>query len=194
MLLKTIIADVRSNVDHTRRSGLGYWARVFGKLLFTPTVQVVVMFRISTALYKFPPTRPFAFILRSMAVVWGGTELHPAAQIGPGLCLIHSQKVLIADGVKIGKDARISHGVSIGGDTGRGAAGIVGYPVLGDNVTIALDSIVLGPVTIGDGAVISAQSLVVRDVPARAVVAGSPARVVRMLEPVEALETSKESE
>lgn len=182
MLLKTIVADVRSNVDPSQRVGLKYWARVFGKLLFAPAVQVVVIFRISTALYRFKLTRPLAFILRSFTIVWGGTEIHPSAKIGPGFCLVHSQKILIGDGVTIGRNARISHGVSIGGDTGRGAAAVTGWPVLGDGVAIALDSIVLGPVTIGDGAIISAQSLVVRDVPARAVVAGSPARVVRLLD------------
>lgn len=182
MLLKTIIADVRSNVDHTRREGLNYWARVFGKLLFAPAVQVVVIYRISAALYRFRITRPFAFILRSFTIVWGGTEIHPGAVVGPGMCLVHSQKVLIGAGVTIGSDVRISHGVSIGGDTGRGASGVVGWPVLGDGVTIALDSIILGAVTIGDGAVISAQSFVVRDVPAHALVAGSPARVVRHLD------------
>lgn len=183
MLLKTIVVDVRSNVDPSRRAGLDYWARVFGKLLFAPAVQVVVIFRISAALYRFKLTRPFAFILRSFTIVWGGTEIHPGAVIGPGLSLVHSQKILIGEGVRIGRDARISHGVSIGGDTGRGASGLTGWPVLGDGVTIALDSIVLGPVTIGDGAVICAQSFVVRDVPAHAMVAGSPARVVRLIDP-----------
>jgi acetyltransferase-like isoleucine patch superfamily enzyme len=51
--------------------------------------------------------------------------------------------------------------------------------VIGDDVTIALDSIVLGPVTIGDGALIAAQSLVLHDVPAHSVARGSPAKVVR---------------
>lgn len=183
MLLRTLVADLESHVDSTRRSGLDYWARVVGKLVFAPAVQVVVIFRISALLYKSPLTRPVSFILRAFTIVWGGTEIHPAAQIGAGLCLVHSQKVLIGEGVVIGKDARISHGVSIGGDAGRyGPQDLAGWPTIGDGVTIALDSIVLGPVTIGDGAVIGAQSFVVKDVPARSVVAGSPARVVRNLD------------
>lgn len=181
-MLQTILADVRSHVD-ARRSTASFWARVIGKLLFAPAVQVVVIYRISSACYRFAPTRPFAFLLRSVCIVWGGTEIHPAAQIGPGLCLVHSQKVLIGEGVRIGANARISHGVSIGGDAGRyGNASYAGWPVIGDDVTIALDSIVLGPVTVGDGAVVSAQSLVVRDVPPGGVVAGSPARLVRMVD------------
>lgn len=183
MLIRTILADMTSHIDSSKRTGLDYWARVIGKLLFTPAVQVVVVYRISALLYRNPLTRPLAFILRSFTIVWGGTEIHPAAVIGPGFCLVHSQKVLIGEGVRIGRDVRISHGVSIGGDPGRGGPSTyAGWPTLGDGVTIALDAIVLGPVTIGDGAFVSAQSFVVKDVPPRGVVAGSPARLVRRLD------------
>ena len=146
-------------------------------------MQVVVLFRIGSFLYQWPITRPISYILRSFSIVWGGTEIHPSAKIGPGFCLVHSQKIVIGSDVTIGRDARISHGVSIGGDTGRGLGqDSSGSPVIGDHVTIALDSIVLGPVTIGDHAIIAAQSLVVRDVPAYTVAAGSPARSVRRLD------------
>lgn len=181
MLVRTIMADLKSNVSE-ERPPFSFWARVIGKLLFAPAVHVVVLYRFSSWLYRFVPTRPLAYVLRSVGIVWGGTEIHPAAQIGPGFCLVHSQKILIAKGVRIGRNARISHGVSIGGDTGRGSsASMRGWPVIGDNVTIALDAIVLGPVTVGDGAFIAAQAFVVKDVPPRTVVAGSPARVVRRL-------------
>ncbi|MEO6606715.1 MAG: hypothetical protein ABIN55_14015, partial [Aeromicrobium sp.] len=131
---------------------------------------------------------------RGFTIVWGGTEIHPSASIGPGFCLVHSQKVVIGADVRIGRDVRISHGVSIGGDTGRGGPGEpVGSPVLGNDVTVSLDSIILGPVTVGDGAVVGAQALVVRDVPAFAVVAGSPARVVRIIEPESNLTESTNS-
>ncbi|MDZ5620001.1 hypothetical protein SFC88_04160 [Nocardioides sp. HM23] len=172
---------MRVHVD-PRQPKLSYWAKVIGKALASPAVQVVVMYRISHVLYQNRLTRPFSFLLRSAAVVWGGTEIHPAAEIGPGLCLVHSQKILIAEGVRIGRNARISHGVSIGGDTGRGGPlSMAGWPTIGNNVTIALDSIVLGALTIGDEAFIGAQSFVVKDVPPRCVAMGSPARVVRKL-------------
>jgi len=183
VLIQTILADMASHVDARHNKGAKFWVKAVGKLLFAPAVQVVVVYRISAALYQNPLTRPLAFILRSFTIVWGGTEIHPAARIGPGLCLAHSQKVLIGEGVTIGSNVRISHGVSIGGDTGRGGPkDNVGWPVVGDGVTIALDAIVLGPVTIGDGAFVVAQSFVVKDVPPKAVVAGSPARIVRMLD------------
>lgn len=181
-MLATILADLKAHVD-PRQSALVFWAKVIGKLLIDPAAQVVVLYRISHALYRPLPTRPFAFLLRSAAVVWGGAEIHPAAQIGPGLCLTHSQMVVIGEGVTIGAHVRISHGVSIGGDPGRGTAeALAGWPVLGDGVSVGLHAIVLGPITVGDHAVISAQAMVVRDVPAHGVVAGSPARLVKMLD------------
>lgn len=181
-MFRTILADLRAHV-HPQLPPVLYWTTLVGKSLVTPAIHVVVLYRLSTVLYRFPPTRPLSFVLRSIAIVWGGTEIHPGAEIGPGLRLMHSQKVVIAGGVRIGSNVRISHGVSIGSDTGRSAAKSAGNPVIGDDVTIALDSIVLGAVTIGDRARISAQSLVVRDVPAGGVVAGSPARLVGRDEP-----------
>jgi serine O-acetyltransferase len=183
VLIQTILADMASHIDARHNKGAKFWVKAVAKLLFAPAVQVVVIYRISSALYQNPLTRPLAFILRGFSIVWGGTEIHPAAKIGPGLCLVHSQKVLIGEGVTIGSNVRISHGVSIGGDTGRGGPQeMAGWPTVGDGVTIALDSIVLGPLTIGDGAFIAAQSFVVKDVPPKAVVAGSPARGVRILD------------
>jgi serine O-acetyltransferase len=179
-VLRLLLADLRSNVSPLWPAPL-YWPRVIGKALFAPTAHVVILYRLSTACYAFVLTRPLAYVLRSIAVVWGGTEIHPSARIGPGLCLVHSLKVVIGPGVQIGANARIGHGVTIAGDTGP--TGVrserTGIPVLGDNVTVALDSIILGPVTIGDGAFVAAQSLVLHDVPAGAIVRGSPAKVVR---------------
>jgi serine O-acetyltransferase len=183
-VFKTIVADLRSNADPSRRTGLDYWSRVLGKAIFAPTVHVVVLYRISSTLYQWRITRPISFILRSMSVVWGGTEIHPSVRIGPGFCLIHSVKVIIAANVTIGEDVRISHGVSIGGDPGRGARDTetIIAPVIGDHVTIGMDSIIMGPVTVGDHSVIGAQSLVIHDIPAYSVAAGSPARVLRRLD------------
>jgi serine O-acetyltransferase len=183
VLGETIMADLRAAVDSRRGTGLRYWVRVFGRAAITPATHCIVMYRISAALYRNPLTRPFAFLLRGMSVVWGGAEIHPAAKIGPGLLLNHSQMVVIGEGVTIGRNVRISHGVSIGGDVGRGASeAAAGWPVIGDGVSIGLHAIVMGPLTVGDHAVISAQALVVRDVAPHTLVAGSPARIVKKLD------------
>lgn len=183
VLFKAILADMRSHIDARHNNGVVFWLKVFGKAILTPAIHVVIAYRVSHLLYQYKITRPLAFLLRSFTIVWGCTEIHPAATIGPGLCLVHSQKVLIGAGVIIGRDARISHGVSIGSDTGPFIKEeLVGWPVLGDGVTVALDAIIIGPVRIGDCAFITARSMVTKDVPARGVVAGSPARLVRILD------------
>lgn len=188
MLIQTILADLRATTDERRRreSAAREWARVIGKAFLSPSSHCAVLFRISSALYQYRLLRPLAFAVRTMSVVWGGTEIHPAAQIGPGLCLVHSQKILIGEGVVIGAHARICHGVSIGGDLGRGMEGKQSdWPRFGDNVTIGMDAIIMGPVTVGDGAVIGAQALVIKDVPPHAIVSGSPATIRRYTDAAE---------
>jgi len=163
-------------------TGWHYWIRVVAKALFTPAIHVTVLYRISAALYKFPLTMPLSFPLRTIAIIWAGTEIHPSVKIGPGLCIVHSQKVVIGPDVVIGSNLRIHHGCTIAGDLGRGVTPGTSCPVLGDDVTIGLDAYVMGPVTVGDGAIIGAQSLVNRDVAAYTLVAGSPAKVIRELD------------
>jgi acetyltransferase-like isoleucine patch superfamily enzyme len=68
----------------------------------------------------------------------------------------------------------------------RAAAEVSARPIrIGANVWIGFDCCVLPGVTIGDGAVIGARSVVVADVPALSVAVGNPARVIRQLEPCE---------
>ena len=179
-VLRTILADLKSNVDHTREAGLNYWARVVGKLLFAPNVQVVVVYRLSSFLYRFTPTKPLAYLLRGLTVVWGGTEIHPAAVIGPGLCLVHSHKVVIGAGVRMphsfGSAMESLSAVILGGTV---RPTVPGGPASGTMSRFRWMQSIPGPLTIGDGAVVGAQSFVVTDVPARTLVVGAPARVVR---------------
>lgn len=177
-MLRTILADIAAHANPVRRTGWRFWLQVFGKAVFSPAVHTTILFRLSTVLYRHLLTRPFAFALRTFSVVWGGTEIHPAATIGPGMCIVHSQKVLIGEGVVIGNNARICHGVSIGGDIGR--MGASGWPHIGDNVFIGMDVIIMGDVKIGDRVRLGAQSLVIKDVPDDAIVAAAPALIKRM--------------
>jgi chloramphenicol O-acetyltransferase type B len=54
-----------------------------------------------------------------------------------------------------------------------------GDPRIGNDVWIGMEAMIMPGVTIGDGAIIAARSLVTRDVPAYSMVAGTPARVIR---------------
>jgi serine O-acetyltransferase len=103
------------------------------------------------------------------------------AHLGRGLTLDHyALGVVIHPNVTIGDDCRIYHQVTIAGEMPVGAKERV---VIGDRVTIGTHAVILprpyAGLTIGDDAVIGAGAVVTRDVPAGAVVAGVPARVIR---------------
>jgi serine O-acetyltransferase len=103
-----------------------------------------------------------------------GIQLSPWARIGPGLYIGHSGGIWVAPGTVMGRECNLSQGVTlgIGGTMRRGA------PRLGDRVWVGPKATVSGPVHVGDGAVIGANSLVVSNVPERGVAIGVPARVV----------------
>lgn len=175
-----IRADLMANADRKRQPAPVYWARVVGKLLVTPQVQVVVLFRIGHALAA-TPLRPLAFLLRSLGLMIAGAELHPDAEIGPGFALVHSSGVVIGGGVVAGRDLRVAQGVTLG-EPGRGAPEETwGFPTLGDHVTLGANATVLGRRSLGDGCVVGANSVVTRDVPGLTLVVGSPAKPVREL-------------
>lgn len=75
----------------------------------------------------------------------------------------------------------ISENVTIRDDDGHTVAGRPrqGKIVIGDNVWIGLNSIVLKNVTIGDGAIVAAGSVVTKDVAPATLVGGNPARLIR---------------
>lgn len=177
-MLSTIEADLRANVDATQRTGLRFWLWVLGKAAFTPQVHVVVLHRLASGL-RGTPLAPLAYLLRTIGLAWSGAEIHPDARLGPGFALVHSSGVVIGPGVRTGARCRVHQGVTLG-DPGLGEPGKGGFPTLGDGVLLGAHAVVLGARSIGDGAVVGANSVVTSDVPAGAIVAGSPARVVRM--------------
>ncbi|MDO7867864.1 serine O-acetyltransferase [Nocardioides jiangxiensis] len=173
-----IAADLKANVDHTRVPGPLFWVKVIGKLVVTPQVQVVVLYRIGQALAR-TPLRPLAFVLRAWGVMISGAEIHPDARIGPGFALMHSSGVVIGGGVVAGRGLRMAQGATLG-EPGRGGDPAAwGFPVVGHHVTIGANATVVGPRHLGDGCVVGANSVVTRDVPELTVVGGMPAKELK---------------
>jgi len=110
---------------------------------------------------------------------------HARLSIGKGTYLNRNTNVICYDRVQIGRDCAISWDVVIMDTDLHDWPGIVqnnAPVVIGDGVWIGCRAIILKGVTIGDGAVVAAGSIVARNVPARALVAGQPARILRYLD------------
>lgn len=104
-----------------------------------------------------------------------GIEIHPGATIGRRFFIDHGMGVVIGETALIGDDCTLYHGVTLGGTSwNKGKR----HPTLERGVVIGAGAKVLGPITLGEGAKVGSNAVVVRDVPARATAVGIPARIV----------------
>ena len=104
-----------------------------------------------------------------------GAEIHPAAQIGPGFCLVHSVGVVIGARARIGSYFTCFQNVTIG-DSSKGD----GMPTIGDWVTASAGAKILGGINVGSGTTIGANAVLLRDTPDGSVAVGIPARIARV--------------
>lgn len=104
-----------------------------------------------------------------------GIEIHPGAKIGRRFFIDHGMGVVIGETSEIGDDCTLYHGVTLGGTSwNKGKR----HPTLGNRVVVGAGAKILGPITIGDGAKIGSNAVVVKDVPPGATAVGIPARVL----------------
>ncbi len=104
-----------------------------------------------------------------------GIEIHPGAKIGRRLIIDHGSGVVIGETAEIGDDVYLYHQVTLGGTS---TEAVKRHPTVGNNVIIGAGAKVLGAITIGDGARIGANAVVVAPVPPGTTVVGIPARPV----------------
>ncbi len=104
-----------------------------------------------------------------------GIEIHPGAKIGKHFFIDHGMGVVIGETAEIGDDVTIYHGVTLGGVTWDK---VKRHPTLEDKVVIGSGAKILGPFTVGAGAKIGSNSVVVKEVPPHATVVGIPGKVV----------------
>jgi serine O-acetyltransferase len=107
--------------------------------------------------------------LKQLAVKLGFTV--PRHVFGPGLSLAHYGSIVVNGNARVGRNARIHSDVNIGELHGKA-------PRIGDDVYIAPGAKLFGDIEVGDGAIIGANAVVNRDVPAHSAVGGVPARVI----------------
>ena len=107
-----------------------------------------------------------------------GCDINPSTKIGTGFKIFHSAHAsVVSPGTIIG-----NNNVSLRQNTTIGAKGFDGAeksPIIEDNVTIGPNVCIIGDITIGEGTIIGAGAVVVKDVPAHTIVVGNPAKVIK---------------
>ena len=139
-------------------------------------VQALLSYRVAHALDDAGvPLVPMALAYGSRAVT--GIEIHPAARIGDDFFIDHGSGVVIGETAEIGDRVTLYQGVTLGG---TGFARGKRHPTVGDNVTVGSGAKLLGPIEVGHGAKIGANTVVIEDVPPNSTVVGNPGHPVRV--------------
>jgi serine O-acetyltransferase len=172
-----VVSEVRADVSAARdRDPAAQGVSTFEILSSWAGVQALLAHRAAHALMEAGvPVLPRAIAYLTRAVT--GVEIHPAAVIGGEFFIDHGAGVVIGETTRIGDRVTLYQGVTLGG-TGfqRGKR----HPTLGDNVTVGSGAKLLGPIDVGDGAKVGANTVVVEDVPPGATVVGNPGHPVRV--------------
>jgi serine O-acetyltransferase len=143
-------------------------------LLCYPSLHAVMFHRVAHPLWQ-RGWRTLARFISQVARWLTGIEIHPGAQIGRKLLIDHGMGVVIGETAVVGDNVTLYQQVTLGGvslNPGKR------HPTIEDDVVIGAGAAVLGPFTVGRGARIGANAVVLRGVPAGATMVGVPARQV----------------
>jgi serine O-acetyltransferase len=176
-MIRRFLSEVKADVSAARdRDPAAQNVSTFEILTSWAGVQALLAHRAAHALLqRGVPLAPRTIAYLTRAIT--GVEIHPAAEIGREFFIDHGSGVVIGETARIGNRVTLYQGVTLGG-TGfqRGKR----HPTLGDNVTVGSGAKLLGPIAVGDGAKIGANTVVVEDVPPAATVVGNPGHPVRV--------------
>ncbi|MEU9313568.1 serine O-acetyltransferase EpsC [Streptomyces sp. NPDC048256] len=164
-MLRTLGEDLRTVVERDPS------VRGRAEAVLHPALPAVWSHRVAHRLHR-RGLRLSARALMVLARAVTGVEIHPGAELGRRVFIDHGAAVVIGETARVGDDVTIYHRVTLGAvgwwhDNAR-AEGARRHPAVGDGVVLGTGATVLGPVDIGSGAIVGAQALVVRDVPAKA--------------------------
>lgn len=151
---------------------------LFEAIFCYPSLKAILYHKVAHRLYK-KDKFTISRIISQRARKVTGIEIHPGAIIGESLFIDHGMGVVIGETAQIGNNVLMYHGVTLGG-TGL-EKGVKRHPTVEDDVIIGAGAKVLGPITIGKGAKIGANAVVLKDVPPYSTAVGIPARIINKL-------------
>jgi serine O-acetyltransferase len=175
--LRRVVNEVTADVASARdRDPAARGVGTFEILSSWAGVQALLSHRVAHALYEVGmPLVPRTMAFASRAVT--GVEIHPAARIGAEFFIDHGSGVVIGETAEIGNRVTLYQGVTLGG---TGFARGKRHPTIEDDVTVGSGAKLLGPITVGHGAKVGANTVVIEDVPPGTTVVGNPGHPVRV--------------
>jgi serine O-acetyltransferase len=175
--LARVAGELRRDVESARERDPAARGVGPGEILASwPGVHALLVHRVAHALHGAGvPVVPRSLAYASRTLT--GIEIHPAASIGDGFFIDHGMGVVVGETAEIGDNVTLYQGVTLGG---TGFATGKRHPTVQDNVTIGSGAKLLGPITVGHGAKVGANSVVVHDVPPNSTVVGNPGHPVKV--------------
>ncbi|GKT11716.1 MAG: serine O-acetyltransferase [Thiomicrorhabdus sp.] len=168
-MFKRLRSDIRCVFDRDPAA-----RNTFEVLTTYPGLHALLWYRVGHSLWGMK-LKWLARFISTIARLFTGIEIHPAAKIGERLFIDHGMGVVIGETAEIGNDCTLYHGVTLGGTSWQKGKR---HPTLGDGVVVGAGAKVLGPIEVGDNARIGSNAVVVKDVASGKTVVGIPGREV----------------
>lgn len=151
--------------------GTGAWRTFLESILLDSGFQALAAYRMGSSFRRWGwPVLPAVF--RRWAIGSCSVDILPQARIGGGCYIAHGLGLVVGGTTVMGEDCTLLQGVTLGEARFSEDA----CPRIGDRVTIGAHAIVLGGISVGDGAFVAAGAVVLEDVPAASLAVGAPAR------------------
>ena len=181
-IIDAVAADIAATVD--RDSACTLYLTPF---LYFKGFLALQAYRVAHQLWN-EQRQSLALLVQYRISLIFAVDIHPAAVIGSGILIDHATGLVIGETAVIEDCVSIMQSVTLGG-TGKVSGDR--HPKIRKGVLLGPGAKILGNIEVGEGAMVAASSVVLKAVPAHAVVAGVPATVVgdtRCDEPSQAMD------
>jgi serine O-acetyltransferase len=163
----------KNDLERNMRGSNGFKGYV--SLLVEHTYHLVLMYRLSTLVRKIPYVgKLLSKILEYSIRVLFSSDISSKSNIGSGLLIQHGQDIVIGADVVLGVNCTIFNGCTLG-NKDLSLSSFKNQPTVGNNVTICTGAKILGPVIIGNNVTIGANSVVLHNIPDNCIAVGVPA-------------------